>query len=89
MAWKIEFSAEAEKELSQLDKPIIKRILKFLLERVAPLDNPRLLGEALRGNELGKYWKYRIGNYRLICAIQDDKVRILVMRIGHRKSVYR
>ena len=58
-------------------------------ERIAPLDNPRVLGQALRGEELGRYWKYRIGDYRLICDIQDETVLILVLRVGHRKEVYR
>ncbi len=89
MAWQIEFAPEAEKELSKLDKPVIQRILKFLLQRLAPLDDPRNLGEALRGAELGKYWKYRIGDYRLVCSIQDDCLRVLVVRIGHRREVYR
>ncbi len=64
------------------------RIIKTVRERIAPLENPRVVGQALRGEELGRYWKYRIGDYRLICDIQNETVLILVLRIGHRKEVY-
>jgi mRNA interferase RelE/StbE len=89
MAWKIEFRPEAEKELAKLDGATIRRILTFLDKRLKPMENPRAIGEALRGQELGKYWKYRVGDYRLICSIQDKNVCILVIRIGHRREVYR
>ncbi len=89
MAWKIELSAQAARELDKLDPPQAKRILKFLSERLAPLQNPRSIGQALRGSELGEFWKYRVGDYRLICKIEDDRVLILVLRIGHRREVYR
>jgi mRNA interferase RelE/StbE len=89
MAWKIEFSAQAARELDKLDPPQAKRILKFLHERLAPLENPRSIGQALRGSELGEFWKYRVGDYRLICKIEDDQVLILVLRIGHRREIYR
>ena len=89
MAWKIELSATAARELGKLDPPQAKRILKFLHERLAPLENPRGIGQALRGSELGEFWKYRVGDYRLICKIEDDQVLILVLRIGHRREIYR
>ena len=89
MAWKIEFSAQAARELDKLDPPQAKRILNFLRERLAPLENPRSIGQALRGSELGEFWKYRVGDYRLICKIEDDQVLILVLRIGHRREIYR
>lgn len=89
MAWKIELSLEAGRELTRLDPPQAKRILKFLNERLAPLENPRIIGQALRGSELGEFWKYRVGDYRLICKIEDLRVLILVLRIGHRREVYR
>ncbi len=89
MAWKIEFSAQAARELDKLDPPQAKRILNFLHERLAPLENPRSIGQALRGSELGEFWKYRVGDYRLICKIEDDQVLILVLRIGHRREIYR
>ena len=89
MAWKIELSDTAARELDRLDPPQSKRILKFLNERVAPLQNPRSIGQALRGSELGEFWKYRVGNYRLICRIEDDRLIVLVLPIGHRREIYR
>jgi len=89
MAWKIEFSAEADRELGKLDKPQARRILKFLQERVAKLDDPRSIGKALRGERFGEFWRYRVGDYRLICKIEDARVVVLVLRIGHRGEVYR
>jgi mRNA interferase RelE/StbE len=88
MAWKIELSQEADRQLGKLDPQIAQRILKFLHERVARLDNPRSIGEALRGSKLGEFWRYRVGNYRLICSIEDKLVIILALRIGHRREVY-
>ncbi len=89
MALKVEFSPAAQKELRKLDHQTAKRILKFLHERIAPLDNPRLIGEALSGPELGKYWKYRVGNWRIIAEIEDMALRIIIVRIGNRRDVYR
>lgn len=88
MAWRIEFDQRAMKELQALDKPVAKRITKFLKERVAPLDDPRSIGEQLKGSELGEFWKYRVGSYRIVANIEDQAVRILVLRLGHRKEVY-
>jgi mRNA interferase RelE/StbE len=89
MASTIEFSPVAQKELKTLDAQTAKRILKFLNDRIAPLDNPRLIGEALTGSELGSYWKYRVGDWRIIAEIQDQALRIIVVRIGNRREVYR
>jgi len=89
MAWEVEFSATAARELNQLDAQHARRILKFLDERVAMLDDPRSLGKALRGSRLGEFWKYRVGDYRLICKIEDDRLVVLVLRVGHRKEIYR
>lgn len=89
MAWKIEIEREAEKELDKLDPPVARRILKFLFERVAPLDDPRSIGEPLKGAELGQFWKYRVGDYRIVSSIQDGNLLILVVRIGNRREVYR
>lgn len=88
MAWKIELSQEADRQLDKLDPQVARRILKFLHERVARLDSPRSIGEALHGSKLGEFWKYRVGDYRLICSIEDKLVLILVLRIGHRREVY-
>lgn len=89
MAWTIELDPNAEKELSKLDKQQAKRILRFLFERIAPLDNPRSIGEALKGDRLGAFWKYRVGDYRIITNIEDNTVHILILRIGHRRDVYK
>ena len=89
MAWRIEFLPQAEKELARLDRQIAQRILRFLDARLRTARDPRSLGEALRGEVLGKYWKYRVGNYRVICSIQDDRIVITVIKVGHRSGVYR
>jgi mRNA interferase RelE/StbE len=89
MAWKVELDPAAERELDKLDQQIARRILKFLHERVALLTDPRSIGEALKGSKLGDLWKYRVGDYRLIADIQDGKLRILIIRIGNRREVYR
>ena len=88
MAWRIEFDPAAAKELAKLDKPVARRITAFLGQRVATLADPRSLGEALRGDELGQFWKYRLGDYRIIARIVDKRVVIVVLRIGHRGDVY-
>lgn len=89
MAWAVELSEEADRELSKLDAQHRKRILKFLYHRVAKLDNPRSIGQALQGTRFGEFWKYRVGDYRLICKIEDNRLIVLVLRVGHRKEIYR
>jgi len=89
MAWRIEFDPSAEKDLARLDRQSAERILRFLSERLAKLEDPRSIGEALKGSKLGELWKYRVGDYRLIADIQDGTLCILVVRIGNRREVYR
>jgi mRNA interferase RelE/StbE len=89
MAWRIEFDRAAERDLKRLDPPQRKRILSFLSERVARLENPRSIGEALRGATLGEFWKYRVGDFRIIVLIEDDRLLVLVLRLGHRSEVYK
>ena len=89
MAYNVELSESAERELGKLDAPQAKRILKFLHQRVAKLGDPRSIGEALHGSRLGEFWKYRVGDYRLISKIEDDRLLVLVLRVGHRKEIYR
>ena len=89
MAWTIEFENAARKELAKLSKPVAARILKFLSDRIAPLENPRDIGEALKGSVQGEFWKYRVGDYRLICRIFDARITIIVIRVGNRREVYR
>jgi mRNA interferase RelE/StbE len=89
MPWKIEFSVEADRELGKLDPQHATRIVKFLRERVAKLDDPRSIGKALQGSRFGEFWRYRVGPFRLICKIEDARLLVLVLRIGDRKEIYR
>ncbi len=89
MAWQIELTASAVKQLGKLDKGEAKRIISFLRQRLATQDDPRSTGRALTGPQLGEYWRYRVGDYRILCEIQDGKLVILVIEIGHRREVYR
>lgn len=89
MAWLIEIDDAAKRDLVKLDRQIARRITAFLRERVAVLDDPRSIGEALKGSRLGEFWKYRVGDYRIIGSIEDSALRILVVKIGNRREVYR
>ena len=89
MAWKVELDPAAERELGKIDQQTARRILAFLHGRVAQLDDPRSIGEALKGSKLGAFWKYRVGDYRIVASIEDGALRILVVRIGNRREVYR
>ena len=89
MAWAIAFEKAAARELAKLDRTAAQRIVKFLTQRIAPLENPREIGEALKGSRLGEFWKYRVGDYRVICRIVDSKITIVVVRVGNRREVYR
>ena len=89
MAWQIELAKDAERELRRIDQQAARRILRFLHDRVAELDDPRSIGEALKGSKLGEFWKYRVGAYRVISHIKDDALLILIVKIGHRSEVYR
>ncbi len=89
MAWRIDFAASAAKQLRKLDPAVARRILAFLRERVAAAEDPRVLGAALKGDDLGQFWKYRVGDYRVIAEIRDRGIRVIVVRVGHRRHVYR
>ncbi|MFY9261953.1 MAG: type II toxin-antitoxin system RelE/ParE family toxin [Gallionella sp.] len=89
MAWNIELSTLAQKYLAQLDPPVARRILAFLHQRVSPLEDARSIGETLKGARLGEFWKYRVGDYRIISSLENDTLTILVVRIGNRREVYR
>lgn len=88
MAWRIEYARAAKKDIQNLDAQVARRIRSFLEDRVANLDDPCSIGEALKGPVLGSFWKYRVGDWRIIASIEDEAVLVLVVRIGHRKSVY-
>ncbi|KDR90819.1 MULTISPECIES: type II toxin-antitoxin system RelE family toxin [unclassified Agrobacterium] len=83
--WKIEFQRAAVKQLGNLTKGDANRIVSFLADRIAKDGNPRRTGAALQGSELGNFWRYRVGDYRIICDIQDHKLVVLVVEIGHRR----
>ncbi len=89
MVWRIEVSDTAAKQFAKLDKPVARRISAFLRDRVSKLDDPRSIGEALKGSELGDFWKYRVGDWRLICEIRDQQILITVLSLGNRREVYR
>lgn len=89
MAWKVELDEAAEHELDKLDPQMARRILSFLFDRVAKLDDPRSIGESLKGSKLGAFWKYRVGDYRIVASIEDGALRVLVVRVGNRREVYR
>lgn len=89
MAWKIEYTDTATRQLRKLDRQAARRILDFMDERVAGHHNPRDTGKALKGELLGTYWRYRVGGFRIICDIQDDRLCVLVIRIGDRREIYR
>lgn len=89
MAWQIEFDPDALKELKKLDRSVQLRLVAFLRDRLAPLDDPRSIGEALSGARLGSYWKYRVGNWRIVCDIHDRRIVVRVLRMGNRREVYR
>jgi mRNA interferase RelE/StbE len=87
--WTVRFERSAAKELRKLDPQVAKRILDFLYNRIATLSDPRSVGEALHGSELGNSWKYRTGDYRIIAEIHDAEIVIMILHIGHRRDVYR
>ena len=89
LPWQIEFDPDALKELKKLDRPVQIRLVAFLRDRLAPLDDPRSIGEALSGARLGSYWKYRVGDWRMVCDILDRRIVVRVLRIGNRREVYR
>jgi mRNA interferase RelE/StbE len=89
LAWQVEFTEGARKDLAKLDKPVARRITEFLRNRVAPLDDARSIGHALTGSKLGEFWRYRVGDYRIVCEIRDKVLVILVVGIGNRREIYR
>ena len=88
MAWQIDYTSTALKQLGKLDKPAAKRIIDFMDERIAMASDPRDTGKALMGVMLGAYWRYRVGDYRVVCDIQAHVLCILVIEVGNRKDVY-
>jgi mRNA interferase RelE/StbE len=89
LAWQIEFDESAKKELAKLDRQVARRLIDFLKNRVLNQRDPRSVGQALRGSTLGEFWKYRVGDFRIIASIQDDRMIVLVLRVGNRNDIYR
>ena len=89
MVWAIEFDEAAKKELAKLDRQVANRLLDFLKQRVISLKDPRSVGQALKGSKLGEFWKYRVGDFRIIASIQDQKMIILILRVGNSREIYR
>ena len=89
MTWAINYTESALRQLKKLDKSIALRVLDYMDERVATLDDPRTLGKNLVGTKLGAYWRYRVGDIRVICSIQDGEMCVLVIMLGNRREVYR
>ena len=85
MTWQIKWEVSASREFKSLDKPIQKRILKYLDERV--IESPKDFGAEVVGDKLG-LWRYRVGDYRIICQLKNEKLVVLVVSVGHRKEVY-
>jgi len=88
VAWQVEVAPRAARTLATLDRPIQARIRRFMADRLETDDDPRRLGHSLSG-PLAGLWRYRIGDYRLICRIEDGRCVVLVLEVGHRREVYR
>ena len=89
MAWIINYTETARKQLRKLDKQTARRILDFMDQRIASQEDPRSTGKTLTGPLLGAYWRYRVGDCRVICDLQDSVLCILGIEIGNRKEIYR
>ncbi len=87
MVWIVEFDRDAFKELEKLDPVIQRRILSYLRQRIATDDDPHRFGKALQRDLIG-LWRYRVGDYRIVCSIEPENLRVLILRIGHRSDVY-
>lgn len=88
MTWRVEWDNSAVKELRKLDRQTQQNILRYFRERIAGNDDPRRFGKAL-SRELSGLWRYRVGDYRAVCSIEDENVLVLVLRVGHRRRVYK
>ena len=86
--WSLEFTERANKDFKKLDTEAYRRITNFIDKSLLTAENPRLLGKSLSGN-LKEFWRYRIGDYRLICEIVDHKLTIIAVKIDHRSKVYK
>jgi mRNA interferase RelE/StbE len=88
LTWSVEWDDRARRELRQLDRQVQRTILRYFSERIATEDDPRRFGKPLR-HELQGLWRYRIGDYRAVCQIENDHLVVLVLAVDHRRQVYR
>lgn len=88
MVWTVEVADFAQRQLRKIDRPVRQRILDYLDERIEGCKNPRHFGEPLKGGRAG-LWRYRVGDYRIVCQIRDDALIVLAIAVGHRRQVYR
>jgi mRNA interferase RelE/StbE len=86
--WTIQFRPNARHELDKLDRPVRRRLLQYLEQRVIASGDPRQLGKPLHGDK-GDLWSYRVGDYRIICMIEDRRLVVVVVTVGNRREVYR
>lgn len=88
MAWTVRYAVSVRKSVQKLDPQVRQRIRSFLESRLVSLEDPRQLGKPLTGNWTD-LWRYRVGHYRIICELHDEELVVLVVRIGHRSTVYK
>lgn len=89
MAWQIEFQESAKKELAKLDRQVARRLIEFMKDRIRSRRDLRSAGQALKGSTLGEFWKYRVGDFRIITSIQDERMTVLVLGLGDRSDISR
>jgi mRNA interferase RelE/StbE len=87
LAWRIKYADSVLKQLKKLDKQIARQIIDYMSQKVAVLDDPKTQGKALTG-ELGELWRYRLGDFRIVCQIENEEVTIIVVRVAHRSTVF-
>jgi len=88
LAWTVRWERRAIKDMAKLGSVERERVARFILDRIASRDNPREIGEALVGSFAG-YWRYRVGDYRVVASIDDGAITILIVQVGNRREVYR
>ena len=88
MAWTVEVSDFAERQFRKLDRPVRDRLLDYLYDRIEGCKNPRHFGEPLKG-EMAGLWRYRVGDYRIICKLEDSRLLVVALAVGHRRAIYR
>lgn len=86
MTYSVEWSTRSEKQLAKLDRQVARSLVRFMNERVQHSGSPRSIGKQLKDSQ---YWRYRVGDYRILCRIEDEHVTVLVVELGHRREVYR